>query len=204
MDFVDTLADDRHHEKSLPGMTAASPELRTERLVLRWLTEDDADLMLDIWNDPEFIRHVGDRGIRTLDEARQAMREGVLELYRKYGYGPFLMVTAGDGARLGICGLFKRDNLEDPDIGFGLLPAHRREGYVYESAKAVTEYARDTLGLERLSAIVSPENTASVRLLEKLGMERKGPIRMPGEDEDILLYEIDLRAQNPANTTPRQ
>jgi RimJ/RimL family protein N-acetyltransferase len=176
-------------------MTAAPTELRTERLVLRWLTEDDAGLLLEIWNDPEFIRHVGDRGIRTLEQARKAMREGVLELYRKYHYGPFLMFMPGDGAKLGICGLFKRDNLEDPDIGFGLLPGHRRKGYVYEAAEAVVEYAGSSLGLERLSAIVSPENTASVRLLEKLGMERRGPIRMPGEDEDILLYGLDLARQ---------
>ena len=175
--------------------TATSTELRTDRLSLRWLTEDDAGLMLDLWNDPDFIQHVGDRGIRTLEQARQAMREGLLDLYRKYGYGPFLMVTPGDGAKLGICGLFKRDNLEDPDIGFGLLPAYRRKGYVYEAAKAVVEHARSSLGLERLSAIVSPENTASVRLLEKLGMELTGPIRMPDEDEDILLYRINIGKQ---------
>lgn len=95
----------------------AKAELSTPRLRLRWLTEGDAALMLAVWNDPDFIRHVADRGIRTSTEARQALREGVLKLYAEFGYGPYLMEPIEGGSPMGICGLFRRDNLDYPDIG---------------------------------------------------------------------------------------
>ena len=173
-------------------MNPASPTLQTERLRLRWVTEADAGLMLAIWNDPDFIRHVGDRGIRTEDEALQAMREGVMKLYRDYGYGPYLMINAENDRALGICGLFKREYLDDPDIGFALLPYNRRRGYVYEAAEAVVRHAREEMRLPGLTAIVSPGNPASIGLLEKLGMTREGLIPIPGEDDEILLYRIDF------------
>ena len=148
----------------MPCATAKT-ELCTDRLHLRWLTEDDAGLLLGLWNDPDFIHHVGDRGIRTLAEARQAMRDGVLGLYAELGYGPYLVEALDGGPPMGICGLFKRDNLDHPDIGYGL---------------------------PQLKAIVSQANSSSVRLLEKLGMRAEGMIRMPGEDEDVSLYGIEF------------
>jgi len=168
----------------------AKTELTTTRLRLRWLTTSDAALMLTIWNDPDFIRHVGDRGIRTLAEARQAMVDGVLKLYEDLGYGPYLLESPDDGSPMGICGLFKRDNLDYPDIGYSLLPEFRGRGYALEAARAVLIHARDYLGLSQLKAIVSQDNTPSVRLLEKLGMQFEGMLRMPGEDEDVALYGI--------------
>jgi len=170
----------------------AKPELTTRRLRLRWLTEDDAALCLTIWNDPDFIRHVGDRGIRTPTEARQAMRDGILKLYADLGYGPYLVESLDGGSSMGICGLFKRDNLDCPDIGYSLLPGFRGRGYALEAASAVLTHARDYLGLSQLKAIVSQDNTPSVRLLEKLGMRFEGLLRMPGEDEDIALYGIEF------------
>jgi len=166
----------------------ALPQLETERLRMNWLTEDDADLMLAIWNDPDFIRFVGDRGVRTLDEARVAMREGVLKLYREFGYGPYRLTLHGSGEAMGICGLFKRDNLEYPDIGYGLLPAFCGSGFAFEAARAVTEHALEHMKLAELCAIVTPENTRSVHLLEKLGMVAGEQIRMPGDNEDVVLY----------------
>ncbi len=147
--------------------------------------------MLAVWNDPDFVKHVGDRGIRTLDEAREALEEGILSMYSELGYGPYCMTLRGSEQRIGVCGLFKRDNLDDPDIGFGLLPPHRRDGFAMEAAVAVLNEARDVLGFERVSAIVSPDNEASVRLIEKLGLAYAGPIRMPGDDEDVSLYAIE-------------
>jgi ribosomal-protein-alanine N-acetyltransferase len=170
----------------------ALPHLETERLRLSWLTEDDADLMLAIWNDPDFIRFVGDRGVRTLDEAREAMRQGVMKLYRDYGYGPYRMSLPGSDEAMGICGLFKRDNLEYPDIGYGLLPAFCGSGYAFEAAHAVSEHAREHMKLAELCAIVTPENTRSVHLLEKLGMIAGEHFRMPGDDEDVVLYSASL------------
>ncbi len=166
--------------------------LETERLVLRRVTLDDADLMLAVWNDPAFVSNVGDRGIRTLEQAHEAMEAGALKLYADYGYGPYAMVLRKTGERIGICGLFKRDNLEHPDIGFAVLPDHCGKGLAGEAAFAVLEHARDDLRLSELTAIVSPGNAASIGLIEKLGLEFSEMIRMPGDDEDICLYSMTL------------
>ena len=156
------------------------------------MTLDDADLMLAIWNDPAFIRFVGDRGIRTLEEARDAMLEGALNLYERFDYGPYCLVQKSDGERIGICGLFRRDVLEDPDIGFALLPPYYKLGLASEAAQAVVAHCRDELGIETLAAIVSPENIASISLLEKLGLSFERGITMPGENEEISLYSMKL------------
>ena len=168
-------------------MKTAAPRLLTRRLELRWLTEDDAGLMLEIWNDPDFIRHVGDRGVRSVEQALAAMKD-TLAMYRTHGYGAYRIAPLGGGPAMGICGLFKREILDQPDIGYGLLPSWRGRGYTLEAARAVMHEARAGLGLERVNAIVSPDNRRSVRLLEKIGMQSQGAIRMPGEDTDILLY----------------
>ncbi len=166
--------------------------LETPRLLLRRVTLDDADLMLAIWNDPAFIRFVGDRGVRTLDEARDAMTEGVLKLFDDFGYGPFCVVQKSDASRIGICGLFRREVLDEPDIGFALLPPYRGSGFASEAAQAVVVYARDDLGIKTLNAIVAPENGASIDLLEKLGLSFERGITMPGETEEISLYSMEL------------
>jgi RimJ/RimL family protein N-acetyltransferase len=166
------------------------PVVTTERLELRWLTLDDTPLMLAIWNDPAFVRHVADRGIRTLEQARAAVEAGPLRLYAEHGYGPFCVRRRADGVDMGICGLFRRDVLEDPDIGFAILPDFCGMGYGFEAATAVLDHARDALALSCVTAIVSPGNDASIGLLEKLGMRYERPIRMPGDDYDVSLYRI--------------
>ena len=167
--------------------------LQTERLNMRQLTLDDAELMLAIWNDPAFIRNVTDRGIRTLDEAREAMSTGALKLYEDHGFGPFHVSLRGDATPIGICGIFARDSLDDPDIGFALLPDFCSRGYAWESAKAVLDYARDELELPRLTAIVAPENAPSVGLIEKLGLRFETALCLPGEDAEVSLYGINFR-----------
>ena len=166
--------------------------LETERLRLRRVTLEDADLMLAIWNDPDFVRFVGDRGIRTVAEARVAMTEGALRLFERFGYGPYCLVQKNDNRRIGICGLFRRDNLEDPDIGFALLPPYCGAGLASEAALAVVEHARKDLGIETLTAIVSPDNAASIALIEKLGLSFERGITMPDEDHEICLYSMRL------------
>lgn len=168
----------------------ASKELFTARLRLRWLTEADAAAMLSIWNDPEFVRHVADRGIRSVAEAGDALRTGILQRYADSGYGPYLLEPRAGGAPMGICGLFKRGNLDHPDLGYSLLPHARGRGFALEAAREVTAHARDHLGLPELLAIVSPDNPRSIRLLEQLGMRHEKTLRMPAETEDVLLYRI--------------
>ena len=173
-------------------MKHAADELLTDRLRLLRLEESDADLMLAIWNDPDFIRFVGDRGIRTGEEALKALREGALKQWSELGYGAYRISKRGETEPMGICGLFKRENLDDPDIGYGFLPDHCGSGYAFEAACAVRDHARDVMGLRRFCAIVSGDNDRSIHLLEKLGMTRSGTVRMPDEDEDLLLFEIEL------------
>lgn len=166
--------------------------LETERLLLRRVTLGDAGLMLAIWNDPAFVRYVGDRGIRTIAEAQEALKDGAFKLYDDYGYGPYAMSLMEDGSLIGICGLFRRENLDDPDIGFAVLPDYCGNGYAGEAARAVVAHARDDLGIKCLTAIVSPENSASIGLINKLGLTFDRGITMPGDDEEISLYSMRL------------
>ena len=168
--------------------------LETERLYLRRITLDDADLMLAIWNDPAFICNVGDRGVRSLEQARDAVEAGPLQLFASHGYGPYALVQKSDGKRAGICGLFRRDFLDHPDIGFALLPDNRGRRLASEAAAAVVRHARDDLGLAELTAIVSPENAPSIALIEKLGLSFSGMITMPGDEKEICLYGMVLRS----------
>jgi RimJ/RimL family protein N-acetyltransferase len=167
-------------------------ELTTERLGLRRFTLDDAELMLAIWNDPAFVRFVGDRGVRSIEDARTALTDGALRLYAEYGYGPFRVALKAGDVPIGICGLFHREGLDDPDIGFALLPDYCGKGYAFEAARAVISHAGDDLGLERLTAIVSADNAASIRLIEKLGLTFERVLRLP-DDDDVDLYAMRLR-----------
>lgn len=164
--------------------------LKTARLELRRVTLDDADLMLAVWNDPDFIRNVGDRGVRTLEQAREAMRAGALQLYADYGYGPYAVTLQRDATRIGICGLFRRENLEHPDIGFAILPDYRGQGFAEEAAIAVRDHAFGELAIDTLTAIVSPDNAPSIALIEKLGLAFDRMITMPGDEQAIRLYRM--------------
>lgn len=166
--------------------------MQTERLRLRRVTLDDAAFMLSIWNDPGFVKHVGDRGIRSVEDAEAALIDGAFKLYEEYGYGPYCMSLKSDGTLVGICGLFRRDNLEHPDIGFAVLPAFCRQGLAREAAEVVVEHARNDLGIDYLTAIVSSENVASIALIENLGLTFDGGITMPGEENEISLYGVRL------------
>ena len=182
--------------RSYPGGLAlnssvADWSIETQRLLLRRVVLDDAAFMLSIWNDPAFIRHVGDRGIRTVAEAEAALTEGVFTLYEEFGYGPYCMVLKDGGMLAGICGLFRRKYLQHPDIGFAVLPEFYRAGLTMEAARAVVEHARNDLGIDYLTAIVSPNNTASIGRIEKLGLSFDRGITIQDEEE-ISLYGMRL------------
>jgi len=166
--------------------------METDRLRLRAVTVEDSALMLAVWNDPAFIRNVSDRGIRTDEQAREAIESGATKLFEDYGYGPYCMSLKSDGSMIGICGLFKRENLEDPDIGFAVLPDYCGKGFAGEAADAVVSYARHELKLSVLTAIVSPTNEASIGLIKKLGLKYERMVTMPGDDEAICLYSTVL------------
>lgn len=165
--------------------------LETERLRIRRFGLDDAPFVLELINDPDWHRFIGDRGVRTLEGARGYIEKSLLALYAKLGFGLDLVELKETGEPVGMCGLIKRDTLEHVDIGFAFLPAARGQGYAYESAVAVRDYAVGELGLERLVAITSPDNDASGKLLQKLGFEYKETIPYGTEGETSKLYAYD-------------
>lgn len=166
--------------------------IETERLNLREMSAADAGFVLEILNDPGFIRFVGDRGVRTAEDAARYVEERFAEGYRRNGFGLWLAETKDEKVPVGMCGLVKRDSLPGVDIGYAFLPPFRSKGYAYEAASAVARHARDVLGFGRLYAIVSPDNAVSVRVLEKLGMTFERAVRLPGEETDVHLFSTDL------------
>lgn len=147
--------------------------------------------MLGLVNEPSWLRFVGDRGVRTLDDARKYILEGPVASYERLGFGMYRVELKATGAPIGICGLVKRDSLGDVDLGYALLPAHWGRGYAFEAASAVLAFARGELGLRRVVAVTASDNTASVRVLEKLGMRYERKVRLSADDEEISLFAIE-------------
>ncbi|WP_066962718.1 GNAT family N-acetyltransferase [Microbulbifer sp. Q7] len=164
------------------------PTITTQRLRLRMLndSEDDARFTLALVNDPDFHRFIGDRGVRTLQDARDYLRRGPIAMYQSHGVGMYC-VERKDGTPIGQAGLICREGLDAMDIGFAFLPQYRGCGYAREAAEAVMAWGKTELGLTRIVAIAAPGNTSSIRLLEKLGLHREQTITLPGSEEELLL-----------------
>ena len=166
--------------------------LESARLTLRHLTPADSSFILQLVTDPDWLRFIGDRGVRTVEDARGYIERGPMRLYGRLGFGLYLVARRVDGTPLGLCGLIKRDSLEDVDIGFAFLPASRGQGYALESAVAVRDYATEVLGLERIVAITAPDNDASARLLERLGFAYECQIAWGGEGKVSRLFGLNV------------
>src|SRR5450755_4762461 len=161
--------------------------LQTERLALRELTVDDAVFIRELVNEPSWIRFIGDRGVRSVDDARAYLLKGPIAMYARFGFGLWAVELKETGEAAGLCGLIKRDALEDVDIGFAFLPRFWRQGYALESARAVIAYGREILELDRIVAITSPDNDASIRLLEKIGLRFEQTIDFAGEPTKLFV-----------------
>ena len=153
----------------IPMPSVPAPILETARLRLRHLSGTDAPFMLELLNDPDFIRNIADRGVRTEDEARRYILEGLAASYEQHGFGLYLVEAKQLEARVGICGLLRRDCHPDVEIGFAFLPAARGQRFASEAGKAVLDLGVRGLQLERIVALTAPDNFASMRVLEKLG-----------------------------------
>ncbi|WP_326535874.1 GNAT family N-acetyltransferase [Pseudorhodoferax sp.] len=158
----------------------------TPRLVLRRLTLDDAPFYLQLLNGPTWLAHIGDRQVRTLEDAQAHIRANILAPYATLGFGMYLVQRRSDGAALGLCGLVQREALPAPDIGFALLQAHEGRGFAREAAQAVLRHAFGALALPRLLAITAPTNVRSTRLLADLGFAFQGMV--PVGDRSLRLY----------------
>lgn len=166
--------------------------LETARLRLTRLSYEDCGFILQLLNESAFRQFIGDKGVRSVHDARAYLRERIIDHYDRYGFGLYLVSLKSDDTPLGICGLVKREEFDSPDLGFAFLEAHHSRGYAYESAAAVLEYASTLLGLRKLIAIVDPENQSSRRLLAKLGFWFDRMVTMPGESQAVCQYGMEL------------
>jgi RimJ/RimL family protein N-acetyltransferase len=164
----------------------------TERLILQQASNEDAPFILRILNDPSFIRNIGDRKVRTLEDACDYVKTQLIASYEKYGFGMYLVKLKDTGVPTGLCGLVRRDGLEDVDIGYAFLPEFQSKGYATEAALAVKEYAKNIVGLKRLAAITVPENLGSIRVLEKIGLKFERIARLSEDDIELKLFAIDF------------
>ena len=162
--------------------------LRTPRLRLRWFTPADASFVRRLLNDPGWIANIGDRGVRTRRQAAVWIHTRLMETYGRLGFGFWAVERIADDHLIGMCGLFKRDTLPEPDVGYALMPRYRGHGYAREAAGACLRYAREVLGLPEVWAITNPDNTASAAVLESIGLRDVGVHRLAGETRDSRVF----------------
>jgi RimJ/RimL family protein N-acetyltransferase len=162
--------------------------LETNRLILREVSADDAEFMLDLLNQPSFIKYIGDRNVRTIDESKEFIESRYIKSYRDNGFGLYAVELKDSGAVIGICGFVKRDTLPDPDIGFAFLPQFCGQGFANESAEGSMKYGEETLGFTKVLAITTQDNESSGKLLEKVGFKFIELVKMPHDDEELKLF----------------
>jgi len=167
---------------------AILPELETARLSLRRFAFDDAPFVVELLNQPSFIRNIGDRGVRNVDDARRYLRDGPMAMYEKCGFGLWRASRREDDVFVGMCGLLKRDILPDVDVGYAFLPEHWGQGYAFEAADATVALGAGKFGLKRIIGVVSDHNAASIRVLEKIGMRFERMYPMHPNEPEVRLY----------------
>jgi ribosomal-protein-alanine N-acetyltransferase len=169
----------------------------TDRLVLRRFTPEDAGFVLRLLNEPSFIQNIGDKGVRTLEQAARYLADGPIRSYVRNGHGLNLVSLKDSFQPIGMCGLLKRDGLLDVDLGYAFLPEFCSRGYAYEAAAGILRSRRDLPGLTRIVAFVSPGNAASIRVLHKLGFSFAGMTRLDPAAPDVSLYSLPFPDDSP-------
>ena len=162
--------------------------LETKRLVLRQLTIDDAEFILSLLNEPSFLRYIGDKKVRNIDDAQRYILNGPIASYERNGFGLYLVELREPGTPIGMCGLLKRAELADVDIGFAFVPDFWGQGFAFEAAEAVMNYARQTLKLPRIVAITNPDNESSIKLLERLGFSFERLLKLATDGDEVKLF----------------
>jgi len=166
----------------------------TERLILRPSGLEDADLVLELLNTPKWLQFIGDRNVKTLEEARSYIETRMLPQLERLGYSNYTLVRKSDGTLIGTCGLYDREGLEGIDIGFALLPQFEGRGYGFEAAERIKKVAFEDFAIEQLQGITTKENIVSQKLLKKLGFNLVGTTRLPNEKEDLFLFKTQNQA----------
>ncbi|MCB0474694.1 MAG: GNAT family N-acetyltransferase [Flavobacteriaceae bacterium] len=167
-------------------------DFETDRLILRPTIPADAPFILELLNTPKFLKFIGDRKVKTIDQAEQYIKDRILPQLERLGYANYTLIRKSDGAKIGTCGLYDREGLDGIDIGFAFLPQYERMGYAFESAAKLQKAAFEIFGIKKLSAITTRENTSSQKLIEKLGLNFKEMIKLPDDDADLMLYTLEI------------
>lgn len=165
--------------------------LETERLILQLVNIEDAEFILELYNSPNFIKFIGDRNLRTVKDAENYIKEKFLPHVVKYGFGSFVILRKSDLKKIGNVGIYMRDGLNVPDIGFSFLPQFEGKGYGFEASKKLMEVAFSEFDLKKISAITTKENISSQKLIEKLGLKYQSIVHLPDDAEDLLYYETE-------------
>lgn len=164
--------------------------LETDRLILRYLTEDDAEFFMALANTPSWLKYIGDRNIKTIEASKKYIRDGSIKSYEERGFGFYMVELKKNNECLGVCGLIKRDTLEDVDIGFAFMPEYEGKGYGYESASAVLHYAKNNLKMSRIIAITVPENERSIVLIKKIGLTYDKMVIPFDDKKELMQFEV--------------
>ena len=162
--------------------------LKTERLSLRQLNVDDGQFILKLLNEPSFLRYIGDKKVRNLEDARNYISNGPVASYERNGFGLYLVELKESHTPIGICGFLKREELPDPDIGFAFLPEFWSKGFAFEAAAALLQDGRERLELQRILAITSLDNDASIKLLQRLGFSFDRVITLAAGSDPVKLF----------------
>ncbi len=161
--------------------------LETERLVLREFSIDDAEFILTLLNTPGWLEYIGDKNVRTPEDAVNYLENVPIKSYKENGFGLWLTFLKNNSTPIGMCGLIKRETLDDIDIGFALLPEYSKSGYAYEIALATINYAKHVLRIDKVVAITDSNNVPSIKLLNKLGLQFEKTL-MLSENDTVLLF----------------
>ena len=162
--------------------------LETNRLQLREMTVEDAPFILELVNTPAWHQYIGDRGIKTIEQAQKYIETSYLESYTNNGFGAYVMIDKDNETKMGTCGRYKRPDLDHPDIGFALLPQYTKKGFAHEATSALMDYAKNNLGIMTILAITLEENSNSIALLEKVGLRKIDTITLEGDEAELLLF----------------
>lgn len=169
------------------------PELlkfETERLLLKATSIEDALFILELMNSPKWIKNIGDRNVRTEEEAIAYIKTKMLPQQERLGFSNYTVIRKSDGIKMGTCGLYDREGLEGFDIGFAFLPRYEKQGYAFEASNTLKELAFSKFDINEINAITIKDNLSSQKLLERLGLKLIGPVRLQNDEEELLLYKI--------------
>jgi [ribosomal protein S5]-alanine N-acetyltransferase len=169
--------------------------INTERLMIQALTIIDAGFMLQLMNTPTWIQHIGNRQVYDNTAASNYIVNNIINSYYVNGFGLYLVKTKQAKTSIGICGIVKREGLPIPDLGFAMLPNQTGKGYATEASKAIVAHAKDHLGLRELAGITKLDNTASISVLEKVGMSFQKMMRLPQDSTEFALYTMALHKE---------